>query len=116
MIEGLKFKVTRQELQVHLRARADYHSKRADTKEAEIPKLQQILETVAPQKAGLAQIVSNKSRQSYNFDPEDQIENIRLDILSHRNTAAAFAWMADHLFDEDYELQESDLRRLELLK
>lgn len=114
MIEGLRLRVTSDELRSHMIARAQYHRSRADTKEGELPKLEEALRTIShqPQSA----LISNMSKGSYGFDPESQLDSLKADIQSHRNHTAAFEWMAGHLFAEDYNLQESDLKRLQILK
>lgn len=118
MIEGLKIRVTSKELNAHMTARADYHATRADTKEHELPGIK---DAMAKLKSGLnpeAVAVMNKTGMSsgYNLDPEGTVEALERDIRDHRNKALAFRYLGDHLFDEDYNLSEADLKRLEILK
>ncbi len=117
MIKGLRFLLTSSELKDHLTARASYHTSRADTKEAELPQLRETLEKVT--KLQPAQLVSNFSkggRSSYGLDPEDTLTQLENDIRDHRNRALAFAFLSEHLFNDEYDLERSDLVQLEILR
>jgi hypothetical protein len=106
MIEGFKLRVTCTELMNHCMERAGYHAKRADTKEAELPSLRRSMEalTKSPQQIN----------SSYNL--QDPIEQLETDISDHRSKCSTFTFFAEHLFEEDYTLHESDLVRLEFVK
>lgn len=115
MIEGLKIRVPSAELANHLKARAEYHRGRAATKEAELPALR---DAIAKVKSGtqLAENVSQMSKGGYRMDDSNPVEGLEVDIREHRNKAVVFDYLALHLFDEDYTLQEADLIRLEIVK
>lgn len=130
MIKGLRYKLTSGELRLHFKGRADYHSKRADAKEAEvpslrdqIPQLKETLEKVTKFQPSPELTHMNKSMASYHLDPESAVdslekalEQLERDVRDHRNKATAFSFLADHLFEEDYDLEQSDLVSLEILK
>ena len=115
LIEGLRIRVTSEELATHLRARADYHSERAEQKQQELPALRASVDAImsSPNAENVARM-SGKS--GYNFNPHDAVENLERDIRDHRNKALAFRYFADHLFTQDYDLGEEDLQRIEILK
>lgn len=117
MIKGFRVKVTSAELQTHLVARAAYHRGEAAKSEKELPELKATavrLNATVP-----ATTVSGKG---YNYsnapgtDVESAIEQLEADIKSRLGKALAFDYLSTHLFDEDYDLDESDLIRLEILK
>lgn len=114
MIKGLQFRITSKELNEHLVARAGYHRERADSKEAELPQLKETLSKIKNTKPALH--ISGKSAANYQMDPDSPIEELETDIRNHRNSALSFDFMAQHLFEEDYDLNESDFIRLELLR
>lgn len=118
MIEGLKIRVTSGELRTHLLARSVHHRQRADEKEAGIPELKSALETVTKNSLNPPSVgaMNKMATSSYHLDPDDAISQVETDIRNHRNSALAFEFFADHLFDEDYTLSEADLRRLEILR
>ncbi len=115
MINGLKLKVTSKELVDHCMKRAAYHTKRAGEKEAELPKLREALDCVKGQ-GRLPDSVSHMNKGGYRLDPDDPVQRLEGDITDHRNKSMVFTFFASHLFDEDYTLEENDLRRLEILK
>lgn len=115
MIEGLKLRVTSEELRDHCCQRALHHRSRASSKEAELPTLRESLEKLKPEMAAMALTHMNKSSSNYHADPEELLENLERDIRDHRNKALVFEFFAAHLFEEDYTLQENDLVRLEIL-
>ncbi len=116
MIDGLKIRVPSPELKKHMTERAGYHTGRADTKEKELPGIRDAMEKIGTALNPQAVSHMNKMSASYSLDPESTIENLENDIRDHRNKALAFHFLASHLFDEDYNLNEADLRRLEILK
>lgn len=118
LVEGFKLKVTKNELADHCRKRAEHHRKRAADKEAELPRLTEVMESLKGQGKRLATTISNFSKQSggYNLDVEHPVENLEKDIQDHRNKAIVFEWFAEHLLPFDYVLDENALIRLEILK
>jgi len=117
MVEGFKIKLSPLELCKHLKDRAAYHQSRASEKEAAMPRLRESLETLKKSNVSLPSTHSNMSGKSaYNFDAEDPIDSLEKDIRDHKNKAVVFLFLSDHLFDEEYVLQEADLIRLEILK
>jgi hypothetical protein len=91
MIEGLKFKVTAQEIKEHLQARSQYHENRANEKEAELPTLEALIEKLTGEPAGkLTNQGKARFSGTYGFDPESQMDAIRNDIRHHRSKASKF--------------------------
>lgn len=118
MIEGLKLKIPSSELKSHCSARSQYHKDRAGQKEAELPSLKEALARI---KAGGVTITDDLAKMSgkggaYHLNTTDAVENLENDIRDHRNKSLVFGFYAEHLFDEVYILQDSDLIRLEILK
>ncbi len=115
MIKGLRIRISSGELKEHMLARSAYHKSRADEKETvvlpDVIKAREALETI-----GAAKSVANMSKGGYNFDPKDQIDDLKQDIENHRNRSFMYEWLANHLFDDEYDLEETDLRRIEILK
>ncbi len=59
----------------------------------------------------------SKTSNSYHFNDDDQVGALENDIRDHHNKALVFRTLADHLVPHaTYELDESALRRLEILK
>lgn len=119
MINGLQFKISSEELVEHCQIRARYHTSRAEEKSKELPALKEAMDRI--KNAGLAapQELARMNKMSMNssgFNPDDQIEQIQEDIKNHQNKALLFDFWSKHFFDEDYNLGESDLRRLEIIK
>jgi len=120
IVKGLRYHFTTKQLGDHMRARAEYHEGRATTKESALPELRSAVEIV--KKAGIhaaASIaaMSKFSNSNYHFDPGTQVEQLEEDIKDHRNKALVFRTLSDHLVaDATYDLEESELRRLEILK
>lgn len=116
MIEGFKLKVTSAELKTHCETRAKHHTGRADTKEAELPKLQAAMDAIKThaEATNVSQMTKSGISNSYHMD--DPVGDLEKDIADHRNKALVFSFFANHLFDDDYTLLESDLQRLEILK
>ena len=115
MIEGLKVRVTCAELKAHCQERAKYHEERAVQKEAELPALKEILDSI---KAGKSpeSLARMQGKGSYNFNADDPVKDLETDIRDHRNKVLVFRWIGEHLFPEDYTLKDEDLFRLEILK
>ncbi len=116
-VPGLKTRITSAELRSHMQARSAYHAKRRDEKQAQLPQLSDAVEKIKAQQP--AQVVAqfNKSGSgNYKFDGDDAVESLKNDIENHNNKSIAFAFLADHLFDQDYCLERTDLLQLEILK
>lgn len=117
MIEGLKLKVPCSELKSHCEQRAEHHAGRADTKEAELPKLREAIDAIKTHAEATTVGQMTKSvitSKAYHMD--DPVGDLEKDIADHRNKALVFTFFSTHLFDDDYTLTESDLQRLEILK
>lgn len=117
MIEGLKIRVPSKELADHLNKRADHHLEKAAKLSAEIEGLIAVSERIKTKSASDEDIakVSKVANYNANVSLDDLINQFETDIRGRRNKALAFAYLASHLFDEDYTLQENDLIRVELL-
>jgi len=117
MISGLKLKVTSKELRQHCLDRAGYHARRGNEKEAELPSLKEAVDRIKGAGGGLTpDSLARMSKGGYHLDPDSPVESLENDIRDHRNKSLVFCFFAEHLFDEDYTLEESDLVRLEVLK
>lgn len=120
IIKGLRYQFNTEQLATHMKARADYHEGRANHKEGALPELKNAVEIV--KQAGTAHAtaiatMSKFSNSNYHFDPTDQVEQLENDIKDHRNKALVFRTLAGHLFPgATYDLDENDLRRLEIVK
>lgn len=119
-IKGLRYQFTSDQLRAHMVDRAKYHDGRADTKETALPELRAAVEIVkkaGTQAAASIAAMSKFSNSNYHFDPGTQVEQLEQDIKDHRNKALVFRELSKHLFvDSTYDLDENDLRRLEILK
>lgn len=120
IVKGLRYQFTTDQLGAHMRDRASYHESRANEKEKALPELQKAVDIV--KQAGRSQGVANMaamskfSNSNYNFDV-DQVEQLETDIKDHRNKALVFRTLAGHLVPAStYDLDENDLRRLEIVK
>ncbi len=120
MITGFRLRVPCAELVKHCRDRAAYHLGRAEAKNAELPKLREAMEQLkAATITGLPTSVSRMTKGAAAYqstDPEDLITNLEGDIRTHQNKSLVFDYFATHLFEEDYDLGEADLQRLEILR
>lgn len=119
LVPGLKIRLTAVELRDHLKARAEYHSKRRAEKEGLLPQIQDAaakLKAQAPAAVVAQFSKGGLSNSTYRFDGDDAVEQLKGDIESHNNKAVAFAFLAEHLFPQDYCLDRDDLVRLEILK
>lgn len=116
-VTGLRLRLTSQELKGHLTTRAEYHARRADEKRAVLPALEEV--TAKLKQTGSAASVGQfgkLSASNYHHNAADDIESLKTDIETHHNKGLAFAYLADHLFTDDYCLDRSDLMQLEILK
>lgn len=98
MIEGIKIDVTTKEMHDHIIKRAHVHSDKAARYERDVTALRN---------AG----VEDEPRAT-SVDPIRQLDH---KVREHRDKAAFFFFMAEHLVEgEIYRLSESDLSRLEI--
>jgi len=114
-VVGLKVRMATTELAVHLRTRSEHHKQRANEKESQLPKLREAADAIRPKHAAN---VSNfgKGASAYAFDGDSAVEQVERDIADHRNKSVAFAFLSEHLFGQDYCLDQNDLISLEILK
>ncbi len=116
IIKGLLFHYSTDELAKQMRERASYHDDRAITKEGALPELRKAVETVKASADAATVARMSKTSNAYHFDG-DQVADLENDIRDHRNKALVFRTLADHLVpNATYELDESALRRLEIVK
>lgn len=115
MIEGLKLKLETKELQELLMSRVEHHRSRAAKKEAELPALRDAYDRI---KAATPENIQQMAKMSNSYHAsEDPVGDLEKDIKDHKNKAIMFEFFATHLFPaEVYQLAESDLVRLELVK
>lgn len=118
MIEGFKLKITSAELVKHCLERAEYHNGRGKKKEADLPALKEACDKIKAGGSLAAESLARMSGKSgaYHMDASDVVEDLEKDIRDHYNKALVFKFFSEHLFEEDYVLQEADLVRLEVLK
>lgn len=116
MVNGLKFKFTRREIQEHCNECAKYHTNRVKEKSEELPKLEHTLSVIKKDNLLETELrVMNKSG-GYSLDHEATIKNLKKDIERHQEKAAMFNMFAAHLVDEDYLLNHEDLKLLGLVR
>lgn len=126
MVTGLRFRFAHQELLTHLNERTEHHNKRAETKQAQLPKLKQMLEDIKnnrfnpseapdPNDEDLCQTIATYNKSPYAFNSESPVEQLERDIAAHQKKARTFRLLAEHLFEEYYDLAESDLKQLEMV-
>ena len=117
-IKGLLFHFSNADLALHMCQRAEHHDERARQKESALPELRKAVETVkASAETKTLARMSKNGGHDYNFAANEQIENLEFDIREHRNKALVFRVLAKHLVPAAiYELDESALRRLEIVK
>lgn len=117
MITGLRLRIASSEIKTHCLERAKFHDGRAALKEGELPKLQSALDAIRAVSEPQPQLSHmSKVSSTYHADLGSEIENLERDIRNHKNQAMVFRFFSEHLFDEDYDLQEADLQRLEITK
>jgi len=119
IVKGLRYHYTTAQLKEQMTGRAQYHEDRASTKESALPELRSAVEIV--KKAGQIPVavtqMSKFTNSNYHFDAGDQVEQLETDIKDHRNKALVFRTLAEHLVaDAVYDIDENDLRRLEIVK
>lgn len=97
MIEGLKIEIGSAELGEHITTRASFHEGKAKFYTEQVTNL----------KAG------GIREQAMSNDP---VSSLEASAKQHRERGAFFRFMAEHLIpDETYQLDESDLGRLEIV-
>jgi len=111
MIKGLRLKITSKELKDHCLERAKYHVSRADKSRQEKKKALQDLREALEKVKGQKHLEMATAVLLHG-----QIESLERDIREHNNKVLVFRYYAEHLFDEDYDLEESDLVKLEIFK
>ena len=120
VVKGLRYQFTTDQIRTHMIDRAKHHESRASTKETALPELRaavDIVKKAGTQAATNMAAMSKFSGTNYHFDPGSQVEELENDIKDHRNKALVFRELSNHLFaDATYDLDENDLRRLEILK
>ncbi len=118
LVPGLKIQLKSAELASHLRARSAYHVKRRDEKAAQLPQIEDAVAAIKAQSPAqvVAQFNKSGSNSNYRFDGDDAVDSLKRDIEDHNNKSVAFAFLAEHLFAQDYCLERNDLIALEILK
>lgn len=117
MIVGLRLRFTPEELKSHMAGRSRYHRDRADLKEKELEKAKEIANALkaSQQPEDVTKMAKGYSHTSNASSAEDLVESLETAVRDHRNKALAFDCFSLHLMDEDYDLGEADLVRLEVL-
>lgn len=117
IVKGLRFHYTTQQLNDHMVARAAHHDQRAEQKASALPELRKAVDTVRSAAEATTVAQMSKFTNSYHFDAGDQVSQLETDIKEHRNKALVFRALAQHLVSNaTYDLDENDLRRLEIVK
>lgn len=118
IVKGLRYHYTTDQLREQMLGRAKHHDGRADQKEKALPELKKAIDTVKANAVTNPETVAAMSKFSnYQFSTGDQVEALENDIRDHRNKALVFRTLADHLVQHAiYDLDEGDLRRLEIVK
>ena len=118
LVPGLKLRVPGTELKELLEARAAYHDKRRQEKEALLPELKAAADKVKAHTPEVqVQLAKVSNSRSYQFDGDSAVENLERDIRDHADKAVSFRFMAAHLFaGATYCLDQAELVRIELVK
>lgn len=118
MIEGFRLKVTSVELAKHCLSRALYHRRRAEEKSKELPGLKEAIGRIKSAEAAMrpGDVATMSKGSNIGYRVGDPVGDLERDIRDHSNKALVFDFFSDHLFDEDYDLGEEDLVRLEILR
>jgi hypothetical protein len=121
MTEGLKFRLTRDEIKGHLIDRISHHESRAVAKRSELSLMRDNLKKVKDDmdKIGIKRPATNVSG---GFNPDYVVgEHQRLideherNIKAHESLRDKFRFMNSHLFDGEYCLSELDLIKIEMI-
>lgn len=113
LVPGMRIRMKSAELAGMLRDRCSYHISRAEAKQREMPGLKAAADAIRVQSQSNPN-VSNSS--NYKFDGDSAVEQLDKDIKDHRNKSRQFSFLAEHLFEDDYCLERSDLVALELIQ
>lgn len=117
LVPGLQIRMPSKELADHLRSRATYHAGRKKEKEPLLESAMKIQKAMEESNEAAAAAITHLNKTSnYRFDPKTSVEQLASDIRDHHSKLVAFAWLADHLFPQDYCLSREDLYALEVLK
>lgn len=130
-MEGMKFKVTAQELATHMEQRAKYHILRATEKEKELPELRSVLGRIRGAEGKVDDVMTSLSAAGnakamswlnetvggslvgYQMNIADILDRLGKDIKNHQEKAWRFRFLARHLDESNYILTENDLVFLE---
>lgn len=103
--EGLKVIVSTDEVRSMLLERAEYHSKRAVEKSAQLPKLREACEAI---QAGADRKFRGGNSTSYG-DLENEVDRLEREIATHNEMIRGLKFTAEHLPPAtDFELRVSD--------
>lgn len=97
MIEGLKFSMPAHELRDHLDGRITHHRERAIWYRERGAELE---------KGGVV---------AANMTGGDPVGSLRSKEKQHENAVKLFTFMRAHVIEDDYQLGDADLQRLEIL-
>lgn len=97
MIEGLKFSMPAQELREHLAGRIEHHQERETWYRDKSEELV---------RGGVV---------AANMTGGDPVGALRSKEKQHANAVRLFTFMRDHVINDDYQLADADLQRLEIL-
>ena len=125
MVEGLKIEINYIDLQKHLQLRGDYHKKRADKKEVELPALKEALSRIDGAKNLTGSDVPQGqldwlnetvggSLVNYRIDAREIVGKLETDVRNHRSKARKFHFLAAHLIKEFYTLTGKEIEEWEL--
>lgn len=96
MIEGLKIKISSDELRKHLQARANHHLEKVTFYNGQVSAL-------------------HDSGLQTSMTSNDPVGSLKHSAKDHQDKFALFTFLADHIIpDEEYLLSENDLSRIEL--
>ncbi len=117
VVPGMRFRFPADELAEHLKARAEYHRKRAVEKDTQhLPNARRLAEAMKADRPKVPSISNMSKSGGYNNDPDTQVEQLEADIRDHLAKALSFEWLAAHLFAADYCLDKNDLATLEVIR
>lgn len=100
VIHGLKILISGGELEQHLRTKVDYHTEKAVGYSEQLTSIEEL-----------------QRGDANNYQSNDPRQGLANSAAIHRNKAALFTFMADHLITgANYMLDESDLLRVEIME
>lgn len=103
MIQGIKIQISSKELKTHLNDKVKLHKEKEAFYNAQVKNLEK----------GVEQNVVDESL--YNNASNNPVSTLQQSAKKHKQRAEFFQFIADHLVNEDYELTESDLTKLEII-